>query len=1162
MTIYNNISIGELGLIGWWKLNGNANDSSGNGNDGTINGVPATLGWWKLDGNANDSSGNGYNGTWSGTEDYTTGVQFTQAGLFDGGTSTDIEITASSFLTTFTSFSISVWINATEFNGNDVPFSCWGSNKGFGIYQDNNWYFGRTGNWATVDANVTTDGWHLHTAVWDGSNIYSYKDGILIDSTAAATVDFDSITNDILKIGGDNRNTSRQFTGSIADLRIYGDIALSLIDIEKIYNEGNGLTTDLTLFYPEGKQFDESAGYGGYDDEKISVDGAITGLFEAQRFTFSAWIKLRNPDFSGQTRRIIMSKTNRLELSVDTSFRVKFSVSDGSFTNVLSTTTLVEDEWYHLLATFDGSDMKLYINNVLENSASKSAFANPSNDIWIGNWSSNQTFFGQVQDVRIYTRAISECEIAKLYNQGNATITKFLGQNYEDDALNVSVKGSMSDNNSSGSFTIQLPNDIGEHKDDYSIGQDVVITAEQDQPVPTEVVLAGTIEDISFSGKGTEGYIVLSGRDYTSLLQDVTIKPVVYNNQDIADIMIDIITNNVPGVGTTNITATNVIIDNISFDHEPVFDGFKSLLRGKGLFFYIDEDKELQLLERSSVSSGVTLDNTNVIRSAFTKKGKDIVNQVWVYGSRQQTGRRETFTADGGSVFQLEKRPQNTRIVVGGSTVPKVGGVFRQEVATPGSPTQYVVDLDAKQAIFISGTSAGDNIPVSGTDVVTVDYDVSTLIAKFANDDVSIAQYGGVPKERIIRDNTIIDPRQATNIAVDTLLEESSEVVQGSADVEGLLILTPGKTTTVTLPDYNISEQDYDVLETKYTFNKKNNLKDQVLTVKLNKRVIKITDTIKSLALDIRALQADDSVDREITNIKYFTGSVGLRAEYYLKTRAINDSFVLGHPINGILGYVGSPTIGSLVGSVTWDSGIMGFGYDKCIVGAGSAIGSPGYLPERGYAAFRDGGSHVISSGQNISMWTNITSYTSGHTGGAEHKNKIAPLTGFSSDSFDNEQSFLQNGSQFRFQREDGTIVTIGLNTVVQTSSWYHLSVNYNENNTEVYLNGAFAGSSAGRIGDNRIVYNRLLFGYANLILDGKIDDFRHYSRPLSTAEIGSLSNKINYPLDSMMNYFKFDEGIGSVFTTSTSGTAYKLQPLLGDRRSSAVTFQSGGNFT
>ena len=42
------------GLVGWWPFNGNANDESGNGNNGTVNGATFTT-------DRNGASNNAYN---------------------------------------------------------------------------------------------------------------------------------------------------------------------------------------------------------------------------------------------------------------------------------------------------------------------------------------------------------------------------------------------------------------------------------------------------------------------------------------------------------------------------------------------------------------------------------------------------------------------------------------------------------------------------------------------------------------------------------------------------------------------------------------------------------------------------------------------------------------------------------------------------------------------------------------------------------------------------------------------------------------------------------------------------------------------------------------------------------------------------------------------
>jgi hypothetical protein len=94
------------GLVGWWPFNGNANDESGNGNNGTpMNGVALTT----------DRNGNGNNGVVNGAT--LTTDRFGNAGKaysFDGnadyidcGNSTSLNFTHS--------FTISAWVNGIDF---------------------------------------------------------------------------------------------------------------------------------------------------------------------------------------------------------------------------------------------------------------------------------------------------------------------------------------------------------------------------------------------------------------------------------------------------------------------------------------------------------------------------------------------------------------------------------------------------------------------------------------------------------------------------------------------------------------------------------------------------------------------------------------------------------------------------------------------------------------------------------------------------------------------------------------------------------------------------------------------------------------------------------------------------------------------------------------
>lgn len=101
-----------------------------------------------------------------------------------------------------------------------------------------------------------------------------------------------------------------------------------------------------------------------------------------------------------------------------------------------------------------------------------------------------------------------------------------------------------------------------------------------------------------------------------------------------------------------------------------------------------------------------------------------------------------------------------------------------------------------------------------------------------------------------------------------------------------------------------------------------NELTGNLTTIKLNRRVIQLEDTIKQLALDIKKIQADDSSETDIfTRLESAIGTINFERTWNLKTRSIGNSFVLGHSVNGILG---SPHLGINGNQITLGSASVG----------------------------------------------------------------------------------------------------------------------------------------------------------------------------------------------------------------------------------------------
>ena len=78
----------------------------------------------------------------------------------------------------------------------------------------------------------------------------------------------------------------------------------------------------------------------------------------------------------------------------------------------------IENRWTHWVGVYDGSEMRLYINNALKGSLSVSGTINTTtNPLQIGREPSGNYFNGYIAFARIYNRVLSESEIR--YNMLN-----------------------------------------------------------------------------------------------------------------------------------------------------------------------------------------------------------------------------------------------------------------------------------------------------------------------------------------------------------------------------------------------------------------------------------------------------------------------------------------------------------------------------------------------------------------------------------------------------------------------------------------------------------------------------------------------------------------------------------------------------------------------
>lgn len=485
------------------------------------------------------------------------------------------------------------------------------------------------------------------------------------------------------------------------------------------------------------------------------------------------------------------------------------------------------------------------------------------------------------------------------------------------DHMNIRLHNSTSTNNSSSTFEAEIDNFNGKNASTHNVGDEVVIFADKDVNPATTKIFTGILENKKFPSKGLSEKVIYSGRDFSARLMDRTVEPEVYTNLLAGSIVKDIITKYTDNITTTNVDDSTTTISRIAFTQKPVYDAIKELAGLAGFTFFVDETKDLNFKLKSETSSGKTFSSGNVISANIKEKRDTIFNEIWVYGDRYLDSFREEFNAGsplGGSVFILQNRPHNTNTDAGSplsQTTRQKGGIFGMNIIPP-SGTDYLVDFFDKKIIFVSGTTLNySSIPSSGT-LVTVDYQRSLPIVKVGQNPTSIGNFG--KRIKVIADGEIKDPATAQAI-LDRELEESAlPKKQGTIKVDGLATVTAGQTAIVDLPNQNIINQTYELLEVKHEFNKKNNLAEQVLTLKVNKKINDVTDTIKDLISDVREIRANSlNVSEVLTRFQFTAGSFGLRSSGLVaSTRTLGSSFILGVAPHGVTG----ATFGGILGSV------------------------------------------------------------------------------------------------------------------------------------------------------------------------------------------------------------------------------------------------------
>jgi hypothetical protein len=196
----------------------------------------------------------------------------------------------------------------------------------------------------------------------------------------------------------------------------------------------------------------------GTFDVLPASDITILGWFKADDFGVNDGRIITKATGTGTDDHYWMLGTRGVGGQGASPYRMRFRVSlggstetlidgggSGSLTDTVGTNVdLAANTWYFAAAVYDGSTMDIYLDGVLIASAAQTGTRDTNTaQVWMGDnpisVDVNRPFDGIIDEVALFSRALSESEITTLYNSGSGTGLCIVGEATDSAGVSQSV---------------------------------------------------------------------------------------------------------------------------------------------------------------------------------------------------------------------------------------------------------------------------------------------------------------------------------------------------------------------------------------------------------------------------------------------------------------------------------------------------------------------------------------------------------------------------------------------------------------------------------------------------------------------------------------------------------------------------------------------------
>lgn len=208
-----------------------------------------------------------------------------------------------------------------------------------------------------------------------------------------------------------------------------GDIVSNLVLYWKFDNNTNDSSPQGNNGSPTGSptyqtgQVSQCLSFDG-STQYVHLASATAFPASSSAFSMAAWVKASTLDATDRVFFMFGAEaTNQGPHLTLSSSRFRYAIwGDGTlnYTSAPGTTN-----WYHVVATFDGTNGRLYVDNVLRTGPTAQTYTKSGTvPVRVGGATAGANFRAcLVDEVRVYTRTLGTDDIADLYNFTGASST-------------------------------------------------------------------------------------------------------------------------------------------------------------------------------------------------------------------------------------------------------------------------------------------------------------------------------------------------------------------------------------------------------------------------------------------------------------------------------------------------------------------------------------------------------------------------------------------------------------------------------------------------------------------------------------------------------------------------------------------------------------------